>query len=153
MPIRPWRHADIKFSVNHKYLHIATKILPIVTTAPKLRLVFYEDENIQSYFHLERTEGLRLIAILKVLNEIKGWISASTISKMIDARLPATLNTISKMAGAETIDLLVKEGRKIIARRPVLLVRKKEFNPDVNPRNLKYLKPAIYVKGHFRKCR
>ena len=60
--------------------------------APKLRLVFYEDKSgIQSYFHLEKTEGLRVLAIIKLLPELKEWTPLSKISKIINARTPATL--------------------------------------------------------------
>lgn len=120
---------------------------------PKLRMIFYEDKNIPlSYYHLERTEGLRVIAILKALREIKEWTPASTISKMINARLPATLSTISKMAGAERIDLRLPDRRKIIAKKPVLLVRKREYSTGKNTKKLEYLRPPVYVK-RIRKCK
>ena len=124
----------------------------LIMTAPKLRLVFYEDENGPvSYSHLERTEGVRAIAILKALKEIKGWMPVSSISKMIGARLPATINTISKMAGAERIDLRLPEGRKVIAKKPVIIIRKEEYNDGNKQRRLKYLKPTLYVNKHDRK--
>lgn len=121
--------------------------------APKLRIVFYESENggPVSYFYLERTEGVRVIAILRVLKEIESWTPVSSISEMIGARLPATISTISKMAGAEKIDLRLPEGRKVIAKKPVIIIRKEEYNAGNKQRRLKYLKPTLYVNKHHRK--
>ena len=120
---------------------------------PKLRIVFYEDEEgtAQSYFHLEKTEALRVIEILKILPELDRWTPVSKISEMINAKLPATLWVIQKMAGALRIDVNTPEGIETLASRPVLLVRKKQFNTRNNLKKQKYLKPTVYIKAHFRK--
>lgn len=119
---------------------------------PKLRLVFYEDKNgIQSYFYLEKTEAMRVIAMLKILPKLREWTSVSAISKMIDAKIPATLSTMYKLAGVLRIDLKLPEGRKIIAKQPVLHIRKEQFNTRNNIRKQKFLRPSVYVKCHNRK--
>ena len=119
---------------------------------PKLRLVFYEDEKgIQSYFHLEKTERLRVIAILKILPELKNWTPVSEIAERIKAKIPATLWTIQKLAGALWIDLKIDGKRKVIAKRPILLVRKEQHNTRNNLRKQKYLRASVYMKRHSRK--
>ncbi len=119
---------------------------------PKLRLVFYEDDKgVQSYFHLEKSESLRVIKILKILPELKEWTPISKISKMIDSKTPATLWVVQKLAGALYMDVKLPDGRKVIARRPILLVQKKQFNTRNNLRKQKYLKATVYVKCHNRK--
>jgi len=120
--------------------------------APQLRIIFLEDEDITSYYYLDKKEGLRVIAILKVLRETQDWISASAISEMIATNLAATLSTISKMAGAKKIDLHLPEGIKTIAKRPFICVKKDKRDTediDAYPDKPKYYKPAIYVK-HIR---
>jgi|GEM_PF-4281287 len=114
---------------------------------PKLRLVFYEDEKEKSYFYLERSEAQRIISILKILPELKDWTPVSKISERIGSKLPAILWTIQKMAGAEKIDIKMPDGVvKVIARRPVLLVHKKQFNTRNNLKRQKYLKATVYVR-------
>jgi hypothetical protein len=121
---------------------------------PKLRIVFYEDDEGKalSYFHLEKSEALRVLSILKILPELKDWTPASTISKMIDSKLPATLWAIQKLAGALYIDIKLPDGkRKVIAKRPVLLVRKEQHNSRNNLRRQKYLRASVCVKIHNQK--
>ena len=116
---------------------------------PKLRLVFYKDKNgVQRYFHLENTESLRVIKILKILPKLKEWTPISKIAKMIDAKTPATLWAVQKLAGAEYLDIKLKEGRKVVARRPILLIRKKQFNTRNNLKRQKYLRATVCVKGY-----
>jgi hypothetical protein len=114
---------------------------------PKLRLVFYEDEKETSYFYLEKSEAQRVISILKILPEFKDWTPISKIAETIGSKLPATLWTIQKMAGAEKIDIKMPDGViKVIARKPVLLVHKKQFNTRNNLLRQKYLKATVMVK-------
>lgn len=116
---------------------------------PKLRLVFYEDDNgVQSYFYLEKTESLRVIKILKILQELKDWTPISKISKMIDSKTPATLWAIQKLAGALLLDINLPKGRKTLARRPILLIRKKQFNTRNNLKKQKYLRATVCVRGY-----
>ncbi len=118
---------------------------------PKLRLVFYEDEEgVKSYFHLEKTESLRVIKILKILPELKEWTPISTISKIIDSKTPATLWAVQKLAGALYMDVKLPDGRKVIARRPILLVQKKQFNTRNNLRKQKYLRATVFVRRYER---
>ena len=115
----------------------------------KLRIVFYSDKEGKalSYFYLEKTEGLRVVAILKTLPKLKEWTSISKIAGMIDSKLPATLWTVQKLAGAERVDLKLPDGKiKVIARKPVLLVRKKKFNTRNNLKKQKYLRATVRVK-------
>lgn len=119
---------------------------------PKLRLFFYEDEKEKSYFYLERSEAQRVISILKILPEFKDWTPISKIAERIGSKHPATLWTIQKMAGAEKIDVKLPDGRiKVIARRPVLLVHKKQFNTRNNLKRQKYLKATVYIKKYEKK--
>ena len=116
---------------------------------PKLRMVFYEDEegNALSYLHLEKSEAIRVIAILKILPNLKNWTPTSKIAEMIGAKVPAVLWTIQKLAGAFYIDLKLPDGeRKTIAKRPVLLVRKEQHNSRNNLRKQKYLRASVCVK-------
>ena len=114
--------------------------------APKLRLVFHENGKGVSYFHLERTEALRVIEILRILPEIKQWTPISAIARRINISPLVLQWTILKLAGAKYIDLEIDNKRKIIAKAPVILVRKNHFRK--NPRH-RYLRPAIYVKAHL----
>ncbi len=119
---------------------------------PKLRIVFYEDKKgVQSYFYLERTEGLRVIKILKILPKLKEWTPISKIAKMINSKNPSTSSAILKLAGAQFLDVKLPAGRKVIARKPILLIQKKQFNTRNNFRKQKYLRPTVYVKCHNRK--
>jgi len=119
---------------------------------PKLRLVFYKDKDgIKSYFHLERTESLRVLEILKILPDLKEWTPISKISKMIGSRVPATLWAIQKLAGALQIDIKLNDRRKVIARRPILYVRKEQHNTRNNLKKYKYLRPTVCVRCHIWK--
>jgi hypothetical protein len=116
---------------------------------PKLRIVFYEDkQGIQSYFYLERTEGLRVIKILKILPKLKEWTPISKIAKMINSKNPSTSSAIQKLAGAQYLDVMLPTGRKTIAKRPILLVQKKQFNTRNNLKKQKYLRATVCVKSH-----
>jgi hypothetical protein len=119
--------------------------------SPKLRLVFYEDGNgVQSYFHLEKSEGLRVIKILKILPKLKEWTPISKIAKMIDSKTPATLWAVQKLAGALYLDIKLPEGRNVVAKRPILLIRKKQFNTRNNLRKQKYLRATVCVKDYVQ---
>jgi hypothetical protein len=116
--------------------------------SPKLRLVFYEDKNgVQSYFHLEKSEGLRVIKILKILPKLKEWTPISKLAKMIDSKTPATLWAVQKLAGAIYLDIKLADGRNVVAKKPILLIRKKQFNTRNNLRKQKYLRATVCVKG------
>ncbi|MBU2541710.1 MAG: hypothetical protein KJ593_07385 [Candidatus Omnitrophica bacterium] len=119
--------------------------------APKLKIVFYENENVQSYFYLEKTESLRVIKILKILPQLTEWTPVSTISKKISAKLPATLWTIQKLAGAQRIEINTGKETQTIAERPIILVQKKQYNTLNNILKTKYLRATVYVKAHIRK--
>ena len=115
--------------------------------SPKLRLVFYEDKNgVQSYFYLEKSEGLRVIKLLKILPKLKEWTPISKIAKMIDSKTPATLWAVQKLAGALYLDIKLPNGRNVVAKRPILLIRKKQFNTRNNLRKQKYLRATVCVK-------
>jgi hypothetical protein len=117
--------------------------------SPKLRLVFYEDKNgVQSYFYLEKSEGLRVIKLLKILPKLKEWTPISKIAKMIDSKTPATLWAVQKLAGALYLDIKLPNGRNVVAKRPILLIRKKQFNTRNNLRKQKYLRATVCVKCH-----
>ena len=119
---------------------------------PKLRIVFYEDkQGIQSYFYLERTEGLRVIKILKILPKLKEWTPISKIAKMINSKNPSTSSAIQKLAGAQYLDVMLPTGRKTIAKRPILLVQKKQFNTRNNLKKQKYLRATVCVRGYGSK--
>jgi hypothetical protein len=115
---------------------------------PKLRIVFYEDKKgVQSYFYLERTEGLRAIKILKILPKLKEWTPISKIARMINSKNPSTSSAIQKLAGAQYLDVKLPTGRKVIAERPILLVKKKQFNTRNNLKKQKYLRATVCVRG------
>ena len=114
---------------------------------PKLRIVFYEDKKgVQSYFYLERTEGLRVINILKILPKLKEWTPISKIAKMITSKNPSTSSAILKLAGAQFLDVMLPAGRKVIAKKPILLIQKKQFNTRNNLKKQKYLRATVCVK-------
>jgi hypothetical protein len=116
---------------------------------PKLRVVYHSDEFGEplSYFHLERSEGLRVIAILKLLPQLTDWIPAPEIAKRIKAKLPATLQTLAKLAGAEYIDVELPSGkRKVLAKRPIILLRKEKYNPKTQEPGKKYLRAGVWVR-------
>jgi DNA-binding transcriptional ArsR family regulator len=111
---------------------------------PKLRLVY--DEARQSYVFLEKSEASRVIKILKLLPELTGWTPAGKIASMIEERLPAVLSTLHKLAGAESLDLRMEGTTKVLARRPVLLLNKQEFNPSLARGKERYLRAVVYVR-------
>jgi hypothetical protein len=120
--------------------------------SPKLRLVFYEDKKgVQSYFYLEKTEGLRVIKILKILPKLKEWTPISKIAKMVDSKTPATLWAVQKLAGALYLDIKMPDGRTVVAKRPILLIRKKQFNTRNNLKKQKYLRATVCVKCLIRR--
>ena len=120
--------------------------------AEKLRIVFHEGKDgVKSYIHLEKSEGLRVIAILRILPKLDKWTPASKIAKMINAKLPATLSTLYKLAGAGKIDLKLSEGRKTIHKSPILHIRKEKFNRPNNIKKAGYLRSTVYVRKHIRK--
>ena len=114
---------------------------------PKLRLVFYEDkEGVQSYFYLERTESLRVIKILKILPTLVDWTPISKLAKMIESKTPATLWAVQKLAGGMYLDIKLEKGIKILAKKPILLIRKKQFYTRNNFKRQKYLRATVCVK-------
>jgi hypothetical protein len=118
---------------------------------PKLRLVFYENkEEDQSYFYLEKTESLRVIKILKILPTLVDWTPISKLAKMIDSKTPATLWAVQKLAGGMYLDIMLSGKRKVLAKRPILLIRKKQFNTRNNFKRQKYLRATVCVKCHYR---
>jgi len=120
--------------------------------APKLKLIFYEDKNVESYFYLEKTESLRVIRILKLLPELTEWTPASKIAHQISAKLPATLWTLQKLAGAKRIEIKLPDNtQEIIAEHPILLIQKKQYNTRNNLKKHKYLRATVYIKAHIRK--
>lgn len=120
---------------------------------PKLRIVYHEDEkNVLSYFHVERSEGLRIVEILKALPRLKDWTPASKLARHISARIAATLWTLHKLAGAKRIDIKLDNGDwKVVAKAPILYLRKDKHNSRANLPRMKHLKPTAYVKCPDRK--
>lgn len=113
--------------------------------APKLRIVYHENGKTQSYFHLERTEGLRVIEILKALKKIKEWTPVSEVARMNNIDPIVLRLTVMKLAGAKHIDLELNGQKKIIARSPVVLIKKNYTRKNTRH---KYLRPTIYIKSH-----
>ena len=113
----------------------------------KLRLVFQTNKGkATSYMHLEKSEALRTIKILKILPTLKTWTPASKIARQINAKLPATLWTIQKLAGTKTIDIKENNTRKTIAKNPILHIKKEQHNNRNNLRKTKYLRATVYLK-------
>ena len=84
--------------------------------APKLRLVFYENGNgLQSYYYLERSEGLRVIEILKILTKIGNWTPVSELADRININSMVLRWTILKLPGAKYIDIELNDKGKISA--------------------------------------
>ena len=114
-----------------------------INPIPKLRIVFYEADGEISYFYLEKSEALRVIKILKLLPEITEWTSLSRVAAAIETDVLVTQWTLLKMAGAKYIDILKDGERTVVAKEPVLLIKKGHIRP--NPR-CKYLRPTIYIR-------
>jgi len=110
---------------------------------PKMRVVFFEAHGELSYFYLEKSEALRVIKILKILPEITEWTSLSRVASAIETDVLVTQWTLSKLSGAKYIDILKDGERVVLAKEPVLLIKKGHIRP--NPR-CKYLRPTIYIK-------
>ena len=110
---------------------------------PKLRIVFYEAGGEISYFYLEKSEALRVLALLKILPEITDWTSLSRVAAAIETDVLVTQWTLLKMAGAKYIDILKDGKREVLTKEPFLLIKKGHIRP--NPR-YKYLRPSIYIK-------
>ena len=117
--------------------------------APKLRIIYYEkDGSVLSYFFLEKTEALRVIAILKLLPTFTEWTPLSLISKKINASLLSTQSTILKLSGAQSIDIINNGERQVVAEHPILFIKKDRHNTRNNLKRYKFLRPTIYVKQH-----
>ncbi len=110
--------------------------------APKLRLCYHEELN--SFVYLERSEANRVIKILKMLPSLRQWTPAQSIADSIDERLPALLSTLHKLAGAKLIDINNKGKIQAIARHPILLLNKQQFNPNTDKHS--FLRAAVLVK-------
>ena len=116
---------------------------------PKLRIVYHEENGKPlSYFYLEKSEALRTIAILKLLPSLTEWTPLSFLAQKINASVISTQSTIIKMSGAQYIDIINNASQEIVAKRPILLVRKDHYNSRNNLKRYKYLRPTIYVKQH-----
>ena len=70
----------------------------------------------------------------------------SAFAERIKAKLPATLWTIQKLAGALWIDIKVDGKRKVVTKRPILLVRKEQHNTRNNLKKQKYLRATVFIK-------
>lgn len=110
---------------------------------PKLKLIY--NVELESYVYLEKSEGLRVIKILKLLPSFNDWTSALKIAIEINEKIPALLSTLHKLAGAESVSLFSDNEKIVIARRPVLLIRKDEFNSNAGEK--KFLRAGVYVKN------
>lgn len=73
-------------------------------------------------------------------------IQPATLLEMIGSRTAATLWAVQKLTGALYLDINLPDGRKVIAKRPILYVRKEQFNTRNNLRKQKYLRPTVYVR-------
>jgi len=114
---------------------------------PKIRQTFYKDKSRFSYVYLEKSEGLRAIKILKLLPQLTKWTPAETISKMIKSRLPATLWTLYKLAGAQRLDVELSDRTEVLAEKPILLLRKDKYNRNNNRKKGNRLRATVYVKN------
>jgi len=117
----------------------------------RLKIVFREEENEQSYFYLEKSEVDRVLSIFKNANFFIEWTSATTISRMIHSKLPATISTLLKLAGAERIEI-EDSGRNTVQKiSPVFYIRKDRHNKKANLPRHRYLKAPVLVKFAIRK--
>lgn len=117
--------------------------------APKIRIVYHEEAGKPtSYFYLERSEAIRAVAILKLLPSLAKWTPVSNIARHVKASVLSTQSTILKMSGALYIDILNNATIQTIAERPVILVRKEQYNTRNNLKRYKYLRPTVYVRQH-----
>lgn len=116
---------------------------------PKLRVIFHTDgKRVQSYFYLEKTEASRVIKILKILPELKEWTSVSDVGEMISSKTPATLSVVLKLAGALRIDVKLSDrSRKILAKRPVLALKKEpHYIGNISGKRM-YLRSKVFIKS------
>jgi hypothetical protein len=115
---------------------------------PKLRLLYFEDENNESYFYLEKSEGLRVIEILKLLPQLTEWTPIYEISAHLKVDSISLLRTVHKLVGVKKIDVMINGARKVIRRFPVLLIKKDETVEDSKMQN--FLRPVVYIRNGIR---
>jgi len=115
----------------------------------KYRIVFEEDSKGKavSYFHVERSEAHRIAQILTILPKLKQWTPLHKICAQIESKRLSTESTLLKMAGAKRIDFLRYGHRQIVARSPILSIRKELYNQRNNKNNIRFLRPMINVKS------
>ena len=113
--------------------------------APKLRIVYYENEQgVQSYIHLEKTEATRVIQLFKILPQLNDWTPAAELAHQMELKPVSLRRTLYKLAGAGKIDLMMDGKRQVIRSYPVLFIKKNDFVKGTKKN--RYLKPAVYLK-------
>ena len=114
----------------------------------KIRLVYKEDKQGKaiSYFHVERSEAHRIAQILKILPELKGWTPLQKIASRINADRISTESTIFKLLNVSKVDVKIFGHIKVLAKHPLIDIRKDEFNPRNNQSNTRFLRPRISIR-------
>jgi len=110
-------------------------------------MVCYEKDNdIESYYHFERAEANRIIAVLKVIKELDSWTPLSELCNLIGSNARTMLPTIRSLATAKRLDVKMDGKRVTVAKHPIIFIRKDKYNNRNNLRKYRYLRPTVYVK-------
>ena len=110
----------------------------------KLRLVALVGDD--SYFYLEKSEDERARKILKALPHYQKWTPVSVLAKEINESTLLTTNTAFKLLGSKYADCEIFGKKEIIAKAPLIKIKKEKYNTRNNSRKQKFLRAPIYIK-------
>jgi len=114
----------------------------------RLRLVSLVDDD--SYFYLEKSEDRRARKILKALPKYKKWTPLSVLAKEIHESTLLTTNTAFKLLASQVADYEVYGKKQILAKAPMINIKKEKHNARNNSLKTKYLRSPIQIRfPHF----
>lgn len=113
----------------------------------KLRLVGFHGE--ESFIHLEPSEEARAMLMLDVLPKFPQWTPISRLAKEIGHSTLMTTTTAIRLWAASRAEKDDGNGGKplIVAKAPIILLRKEKYNPRNNKHKTKFLCPTIFFKN------
>jgi len=114
----------------------------------RLRLVALVNDD--SYFYLEKSEDKRARKILKALPRYHEWTPISVLAKEIHESTLLTTNTAFKLLGSKVADCEIYGNREILAKAPLINIKKEKHNSRNNSLKTKYLRSPIQIRyPHF----
>jgi hypothetical protein len=110
----------------------------------RLRLVALVGND--SYFYLEKSEDERARKILNVLPRYRNWTPVSVLAKEINESTLLTTNTAFKLLASKYAECEICGKREIVAKAPLINIKKEKHNSRNNSRKQKFLRAPIYIR-------